>query len=278
MKSFAVGLAVSALLVNAPALYAQQNSQNIAPAPTQMAAIDPAARDLVARTVSRYRSLKSFESLISATETFPTNEGGTRSDVEIWRIKLGTQGRFVVSESNPVLGWSRDVYDGRDMMRIGASMGKTYEIEEIRYPFGMPRERKTEATLARTGKTDCPLLWFLTGSQHFTALALSPLLTRFDVATDGKLQKVSIALSYKKDTDADGEVGVPDTPSLLELWIDPKTLTLEQARITRDTTVGVFTSYETYAQTRFNPTFDDAIFRVAAPTGYTRQKAWSDYD
>ena len=278
MKPFAIGLAVSALFVSAPALYAQPSSQNIAPAPTQMAAIDPQARDLVARTMSRYRGLKSFESLISRTETSPTNEGGTSSDVEIWRIKLGTGGRFVVSSSNSSLGWSRYVYDGRDMLRTSASMGKTYEMEEIRYPFGMPRERKTEATLARIFTLDGPLIWFLNGSQHFSALALSPVLTRFDMESDGKLKKVSIALNYKKDTDADGEVGVPDTPSLLELWIDPNTLTLEQARTTRDTTVGTFTSYETYAQTRFNPTFDDTIFRVAAPRGYTRQKAWSDYN
>ena len=173
MKPFAIGLALSAMAVSAPALHAQ-DAQNVAPAPTVIATIDPVARDLVARTMSRYRGLKSFESLISGTNTSPTNEGGTRSDIEIWRIKLGTEGRFVVSESTPELGWSRDVYNGRDLMRTGASMGKTYEIEEIRYPFGMPRERKTEATLARTGKADCPLLWFLTGSQHFSALALSP--------------------------------------------------------------------------------------------------------
>ena len=98
------------------------------------------------------------------------------------------------------------------------------------------------------------------------------------MATDGKLQKVSIGLSYKKDTDAAGEVGVITTPSLIELWIDPKTLTLEQARTAQDTTLGTFTSYQTYVQMRFNPTFDDATFRVAAPQGYTRQRAWSDYD
>ena len=274
MKLLVFGLALGAFAVSAPALRAQ----NVAPVPTQPAVIDPAARDLVGRTMQRYRDLKSFESLISRTDTAPTNDDGTRSETELWRIKLGTQGRFVVSSSDPISGWRRYVYDGRDMLRTGASMGQTYEIEQIRYPFGMPRERKTEATLARVFTLDGPLIWFLNGSQHFSALALSPLLTRFDMESDGSLQKVSIGLNYKKDTDANGEVGVPDTPSLIELWIDPQTLTLQRARTTQNTTVGLFTSYETYAQTRFNPTFDPKIFSVAAPAGYTRQKAWSDYD
>lgn len=284
------GFVVGALCALSPALHAQGRDAkgrtvgdreklplNVAPVPTAIAPIDPAARDLVARTMNRYRTLKSFESLITRTSKIDGTDGESTSETQFTRIQLDNKGpydrgRFVLGTSSPSGSWNKDIYDSKDLIRFSSSSGKRYHIDDFRFPLGMPRERRLEAAMNAEG----PLVWFLTGSQHFTAHFLSPFLTRFDMAPDGALQKVTIEASYKKDTDAFSEVGVPDTPSQIELWIDPKTLTLDHARVVNSTTIGEFTDIETYSQTRFNPKFDPKIFRVAAPKGYIRESSWLD--
>ena len=282
MKHFALscGFVLSTLFVSAPALHAQSLPMkereklplNVEPLPTTIAPIDPAARDLVARTMNRYRTLKSFESLITRTSKYDGTAGNPTSETKFVRIQLGTEGRFVVGSLSPALLWRKEIYDGKNLIKFSYSAGKRYTLDELHFPLGTPRERRVEAAINAEG----PLVWFLTGSQPFTALFLSPLLTRFDMAPDGNLQKVTIEASYKLDTEAIGEVGVAQTPSQIELWIDPKTLTLDHARVVNNTTLGEFTDSETYSQTRFNPQFDDKMFRVAAPAGYVRQKSWID--
>ena len=285
---FSCGIVLSALIASTPALQAQdakgRTSEdraklplNVAPIPTQIAPIDPAARDLVARTMNRYRTLQSFESLITRTSKYDGTQGRPNSKTQFTRIQLDNKtptdrGRFVVGTSLSSGGWDRDIYNGKDRISFGSSSGNRYHIDDFRFPIGMPRERRLEATMRVEG----PLFWFLVGSQHFTAHLISPFLTRLAMAPDGALQKVTIEASYKKDTDAIGELGVADTPSLIELWIDSKTLTLDHARIVNSTTIGDFTDIETYSQTRFNPKFDPKIFRVAAPKGYVRESSWLD--
>lgn len=292
------GFVVGALCALSPALHAQDAKGrtvedraklplNVAPIPTEIAPIDPAARDLVARTMNRYRTLKSFEGLITRTSKYDGTEGKPSSRTQFVRIQLDNKGpydrgRFVLGTWSPserlsadvlsVSSWDKDIYDGKDLINFGSTSGNRYHIDAFRFPLGMPRERRIEAAM----NTEGPLFWFLTGSQHFTAHFLSPFLTRLAMAPDGALQKVSMEFSYKLDTDAFGEVGVSQTPSQIELWIDPKTLTLDHARVVNSTTIGEFTDIETYSQTRFNPKFDPKIFRVAAPKGYIRESSGLD--
>lgn len=274
------GFVVGALCACAPALHAQGRTfedrkklpQNVAPMPTSIAPIDPAARDLVARALNRYLLLDSFETLITRTKKFSGPGYNPTSETEFTRIQLGSQGQFVASDFSPPVLWFKSIYDGKNRINFSSTSGNRYSIDRLRFPANVSARQRVAQAIGEEG----PMVWFATAAPQFTAMFVNPLLTRFDMQSDGDLQKVTMKLSYKKDTDSAADFKVPEVPSQIELWIDPKTLTLDHARTLSNTTIGDFVEIETYSQTRYNPKFDPKLFRVAAPKGYVRESSWLD--
>ena len=239
-------IVLAVLLMGAPAVRAQN-----APPPNQLATIDPAARDLLARTQARYQKFETFESLISV---LPKAQDG--SFARRFRVQMAIDGRFVVGEEYPDKSWSKSICDGKTLVSFDSHFPGRYTRESVESALDLGWRVRLEAALNSVDARSPMLSMML--SDDIGADLLSTYLTGVEIADDGAFQKISMRGDFPR---AQGQV----TPGALQFWIEPKTLALDHASVVEGDKV-VYS--EVYSQTRFDPKFDEAMFRAAAPQSY----------
>ena len=97
-------------------------------------------------------------------------------------------------------------------------------------------------------------------SDYPAPLLLLPEFQKLQVQREGEFQV--IALQRRSSASA-----TPQASITIKLWIEPKTLILHRASVFDNDKL--LTS-ETYTQTRFNPTFDKALFGTTVSPNYKR--------
>ena len=242
-------LLLATLAVCAPVLHAQES----APAPTELAQIDPAARDLLARVQTRYQKFRSFESLIE----WKIGPAGAGLPTRRFRVQMTIDGKFVVGEEFPDKSWRKAICDGKTLVEFRSRSRQTYTRTSVKSPLYFRLAPQLEASLRSVGAKGPLISLMLT--DDFGAGLLDPALESMKVRDDGALKIVSMNIRVPAGTP---EAGTLDS---LQFWIDPQTLTLDHVTFWSNA-AEVFT--ESYSQTRFNPTFDSKLFRAVAPLNY----------
>ena len=237
-------LLLAALALSAPALRAQEM--------TTPAQIDPAARDLLARTMARYQKFNSFESVIF----WRIGPAGQGLNDRRFRVQMKIIGQFVAGEEFPDKSWRKWISDGKTVVGFSSKFPGRYTRASVKSPLYLGLAPQLEASLRSVG-IEGPLLSMML-SDDLSADVMSPNLRALDIENKGELKVVALRAEFPSNAGTT-EMGA------LELSIDPQTLALDHVT-TRDGGGEVFT--ESYAQTRFNPTFDANMFRAAAPVGY----------
>lgn len=242
-------LVLAVLAATAPALRAQE----IAPAQTELAHIDPAARDLLARTQARYQKFRTFESLIE----WKIGPAGTGLEPRRFRVQMTLDGKFVVGEEFPDKSWRKAICDGKTLIEFRSKFPRTYTRKSVQSPLYLRLAPQLEASL-RSVNAEGPLI-SLMSTNDFGAGLLDPALESVELEDDGAWKIASMSSRVPQGHPKAG------TLASIKLWINPQTLALDHVTVF-DNGAEVFT--ESYAKTRFNPTFNPAMFRAAAPVGY----------
>ena len=240
MKSL---LLLAALALSAPAVRAQEM--------TTPAQIDPAARDLLARTMARYQKFNSFESVISW-------ETGAGSDIKPrrFRLQVTRAGQFVVGEEFSDKSWRKWISDGVTVIGFNSKFSGRYTRSALKMFPNASRNEQWKAHLDGIN-VNGPMVSLL-GSEAADTETLLSESDSLTVKDQGALKIVKMLSSFIK---AGGKI----ERDAIEIWLDPETLTVNRMKVS-DGSHPALT--ETYAQTRFNPTFDATLFRAAAPVGY----------
>ena len=237
------------LAATAPALRAQE----VEIAPVQLAQIEPAARDLLARTQARYQKFESFESLIF----WKIGAAGQGLGPRRFRVQMTIDGKFVAGEEFADKSWRKAICDGKNLVEFRSKYPKTYTRKSIVSPLYFRLAPQLEASLRDVG-AEGPLISLML-TQDFGAALLDPAFDSLNVRDEGNLKVVEMSSRVPAGfTDA-------GTVEAIQFWIEPQTLTLDHVTLL-SRGAEVFT--ESYAQTRFNPQFDAALFRAAAPLNY----------
>ena len=242
-------LLLAALAVCAPLARAQE----VAPAPTELAHIDPAARDLLARTAARYQKFRSFESLIE----WKIGPAGAGLQPRRFRVQMTIDGQFIVGEEFPDKSWHKAICDGKTLIEFRSKFPKTYTRKSVKSPLYLGLSPQLEAALRSVG-AEGPLISLMLGDD-FGAALLDPDLESVSMQTTGELQTIAISLHAPPSS------ATPAALFGMNMTIAARDLTLHQVDVSDENGL-VFT--ESYAQTRFNPEFDAAQFRAAAPLNY----------
>ncbi len=229
------------------------HAQEATPAKTELATIDPTARDLLARTAARYRKFESFESLI----VWKIGEAGAGLEPRRFRVQMTRDGRFVVGEEFPDKSWKKWICDGETLVEFRSKHPQTYTRKSIKSPLYLGPLPQLRASL-RSVSAEGPLLSLMLTDDFGSAL-LDPDLERVELQKEGALKAVVIRHQAFVGN------GLPDAMNELKLWIEPLSMRLDRAEFRNEEGL-VFA--ETYAQTRFNPQFAPQTFRAAAPLNY----------